>query len=297
MNGPRLDLLPLTEGFGAEVRGLDPVADLDAATAGRLAAALYEHRVLLLRDRQPDPDAYERLARRLGPPYVETYDQLALPGHPALMQVGNVGPVLSRREYREGAGFWHTDRAYATDCNAVTMLLCVHAPATEGETLIADQVAAWESLEPGLRRWADGLVGRHRYGAGELEPGETAVHPMVEGQQERLPPPGAHPLARRHDVTGRTALYAVAGSCVGVEGLDESAWRPLLRALKRHATQPRFRYVHRWRPGDLLMWDNTATLHCAGRVREAVDDTSRRLLYRYVLDGLSPLAAHQRMPP
>jgi taurine dioxygenase len=246
--------------------------------------------MLLLRGQRLDAQSYEAFGRGIGPPYVETYDSLALPGHPALMQVGNVGPVLSRREFREGAGFWHTDRAYAPDCNAITMLFCVHAPAEQGETLFANQVAAYSELDADTRRRLLGRVARHRYGAGELEQWETAVHPMEDGQQARLPPAGAHPLARRHDVTGETALYAVAGSCVGVDGLTEAEWRPLLRELKAHATQPRFCHVHAWQPGDLLMWDNTTTLHCAGQVPAAVDERSRRLLYRYVVDGLSPLA-------
>ena len=208
MEQPSPQFSPLAALFGVEARGVDIAAGVDDLTLRRLVAALYEHRLLLLRDQSLDAERYGTFARRIGSPYVQTYDQLQVPGHPALMQVGNVGPVLSRKSYREGAGFWHTDRAYATDCNAITALYCLHAPRDGSTTLFADQVAAWEALDTATRRRIGGLFGRHRYGAGELEDWETAVHPMVEGQQARLPPAASHPLARRHDLSGRVALYA-----------------------------------------------------------------------------------------
>lgn len=283
-----LKLQPLSARIGMQAAGVDVVAGVSDADLRQLVAALYAGSVLALRGQRLQPAEYVEFASRIGPAYIETYDNLQLPGHPALMQVGNVGPVLARKEFREGAGFWHTDRAYAADCDAITMLYCVKAMVHGGETLFADQHAAWETLDEDTRQRLHGVHGLHRYGAGELEPWETAVHPMSGEQAAHLPPPGRHPLARRHRVSGRTALYAVAGSCIGVEGMAEDAGRALLRSLKRHATAERFVYRHAWQPGDLLLWDNTATLHCAAPIPEAVDEASSRLLYRYVAMGVSP---------
>jgi alpha-ketoglutarate-dependent taurine dioxygenase len=105
--------------------------------------ALYRYRVLVFRGQALDPAAYESFGRLWGEPFLEPYDNLTLSGHPAIMQVGNVGKALEPEEFRNGAAFWHTDRAYAPDPNAVTMLYCLEAPATGGATLFTDLVQAY----------------------------------------------------------------------------------------------------------------------------------------------------------
>lgn len=275
--------------LGAKVEGLDlalPIARQDMA---RLAEALYTHKLLVFPGQQISMDAYDAFSRNWGEPYVETYDNMALPGHPAIMEVGNVGGVLETEEFRNGAAFWHTDRAYAPDCNAVTMLYCIHAPATGGETMFCDLVAAWEALDAATRDEIAGLHALHRYGEGERDAWEFSVHPMSEEQARHLPPPGRHALARRHSVTGRIGLYAPAGSWIEVEGLTRDQASALMRKLKHHATQERFVARHHYRPGDLVLWDNTTTMHAAVPIGPAVDEASKRLLRRIVALGLPPV--------
>ena len=98
----------------------------------------------------------------------------------------------------------------------------------------------------------------------------------------------ASPLspAYRHSVSDRSSLYAPAGSIVAVEGLAEQRAHELVRRLKLHAVQSQFVYSHRYQPGDLLMWDNSATLHRAGPVGVPGKDDERRLLYRIVPTGI-----------
>ena len=276
---------PLGPGFVAEIVDLD--CNRPPVPAAPLLHALYRHRVLVFRDQSLDPSSYESFGRLWGEPFLEPYDNLTLPGHPAIMQVGNVGKALEPEEFRNGAAFWHTDRAYSADPNAVTILYCIEAPAAGGATLFADLVQAYRALDPATKRDIADLSAAHRYGGdGSREPWEHGVHPMSAEQAALLPPPGRHRIARRHSVTGETGLYGIAGSAITVDGLPSAEWHDLLRRLKLHAIDGRFVYRHAWKPGDLVLWDNTATLHCAEPVGAATDRASRRLLHRIVATGL-----------
>lgn len=283
------------EGIDIRLHGPGFVAEIVGVDCGRppamapLCEALYRHRVLLFRDQTLDPPAYERFGRLWGEPFLEPYDNLTLPDHPAIMQVGNVGRALEPEEFRNGAAFWHTDRAYSADPNAVTMLYCLEAPSAGGATLFADLVQAYAMLDDATRAEIAGLRAAHRYGGdGSREPWEHGVHPMSAEQAASLPPPGRHPVARRHSVTGETGLYAIAGSAIDVEGLPDAQWHALLRRLKLHAIGDSFVYRHVWRSGDLVLWDNTATLHCAEPVGAAAGPGTRRLMHRIVATGLPP---------
>ncbi|MEX1107940.1 MAG: TauD/TfdA family dioxygenase [Dongiaceae bacterium] len=283
--------------FVAEVTGFDGTRASDRETRAALYDALYRHRVLLFREQRLTPAQLETFGRLWGEPFLEPYDNLVLPQHPAIMQVGNVGKALEPEEYRNGAAFWHTDRGYAADPNAVTILYCIEAPASGGATLIADLVQAYAALDDAARREIDGLHAFHSYGGGDdREEWEHGVHPMSPEQAALLPPPGRHPVARRHSVTGETGLYAIAGSAVDMDPPPNGPWQALLRRLKLHAIEPRFVHRHAWHPGDIALWDNTATLHCAEAIGAATDASTRRLLYRIVATGLPPEIGMSTVP-
>jgi taurine dioxygenase len=284
-----MEVSELEGALGVRITGIDLSAPLDDATRETLLAAYFEHKLLVFPGQDLTMSAYEAFARNWGELYVETYDNMALPGHPAIMEVGNVGGVLETADYRNGAAFWHTDRAYAEDCNATTMLYCIHAPAQGGETHFCDLVAAYDALDEALKARIENIYATHRYGGGERDPWEHDVHPMVPGQAEKLPI-GSQPLVRRHDVTGKLGLYSVAGTWHEVEGLSREEASALMRTLKHHATQPQFVTTHRYAAGDLVLWDNTQTLHAAEPIGPAVDESTKRLLRRIVAMGLPATA-------
>lgn len=277
-----MQILPTESLLGARVLDID----LAHPPMEQLAELLYRHRVLILSGHDLTPDSLVSFAEHWGDIYYETYDRLLLDGHPAIMRVGNAGPALEQESFRNGASFWHADRAYAADCDAVTMLHCIETPNQGGDTWFTDTVAAYDALDDNMKQRIEALVARHWYGAGEREDWELAVHPMEEGQAARLPDAGCHPLSRAHSVTGERALHAIAGSIIGIEGMDGADWKPLVRDLKRHTIQERFQYRHRYRQGDLVLWDNTMTLHYAPPIGPAVNTGSRRLMYRVIATGL-----------
>ena len=209
--------------LGAIADGLDLKRGLDSDVMCTLTDALYRRRLLIFRDQDLGFEAYEQFGRYWGELFLEPYTNMAIEGHPGIISVGNTGGLLETAEFRNGAAFWHTDRAYAPDPNSVTMLYCVHAPAQGGETMFTDLVGAYAALDSATQDEIAGLVTAHRYGEGEREDWEFGVHPMSDEQAKELPPPGRHPIARPHSVTDETTLYAPAGSWIEVEGLDRPA--------------------------------------------------------------------------
>ena len=299
----KLSLMPLSGPFGVEVHGVDIARGVDPETLHALALAFVEHKVLLLRDQDLSPDAYAAFARAWGTPRIDGFAERNVPGFDYMSTVGNVGGVNEQEVYRNGASFWHTDCAAEADPDATTMLYCLQAPEEGGETLIADMQAAYEALDAETRREIDPLIAVHRYsGTGEIVGGredwEHPLQPVSEETAQRLPPPARRPVARRHSVSGRKGLYSPAGSMVAIEGMEHVAAHRLMRRLKLHAVDDAFRYAHRYRPRDLLMWDNTATLHCARPIGPREGGRNCRLLHRIVPLGLPrPLRAGGRHSP
>ena len=295
---PRLALTPLPGPFGAEVHGIDVARGVDAGTLRALALAYVEHKVLLMRDQQLSPDAYAAFARAWGRPRIEGFPERSVPGFDYMAAIGNVGGVNAREAYRNGASFWHTDCAAEADPDAATMLYCLQAPSRGGETIIADMQAAYEALDEAVRKAIDPLVAHHRFsGTGDIlggrEDWEHPLQPVSEEAAKRMPPPVRRPVARRHSVTGRKGLYSPAGSIIAIEGMERGPAHRLMRRLKLHAIDGAFRYTHRYRPGDLLIWDNTATMHYAAPIGAPTGRHDRRLLYRVVPLGL-PRALRER---
>ena len=289
MTGLRLG--PLPGPFGAEVHGIDIGAGVGAEALRDLALALVEHKVLLLRGQDLTAATYAAFAKAWGRPRVDGFAERNVPGYDFMSTAGNVGGINAREEYRNGAAFWHTDCAAEPEPDATTMLWCLEAPEEGGETLVADMEAAYLALDGATRREIDPLVAVHRYsGTAEIiggrEDWEHPLEPVTEETAARLPPPARRPVVRCHSVTGRKALYSPAGSMVAIEGMERARAHRLMRRLKLHAIREDFRYAHRYRPGDLLMWDNTVTLHCARPVGAPDRPKDRRLLYRIVPLGL-----------
>jgi taurine dioxygenase len=285
-------LTPLTENFGQQVIGLDLSSGIDQKTQETLADTLIQHKVLLFRDQNLADEEYAVFGRSWTvKTRIDGFEEMTLAGYRDINLVGNVGALFKDAGYRNGAAFWHTDCAAEADPNAITMLYCIHALAENGETVIADMEVAYETLDDSIKSRIENLTGLHCYAGAKLvlggrEDWEFPLTPVTAETAAQFPPAVAKPLVRKHSVTGRPGLYAPAGSMFAIENMQDDEANDLMKTLKQHAIQPKFSYVHQYRPGDLLMWDNSSTMHYATPTSAATSDHDRRLMYRICPLGL-----------
>ena len=277
--------------FGVEVTGLDIAAGLDDAEMRALAGLLHDNRLLVIRDQELSKAQYLAFGRRWGAPIPHALDHLRMPGYPELMEVGNTTEKDRKEEIRNGAVFWHTDQSYEAEPSTATMLYCRMAPETGGETQVADLAAAYDTLDDAMKARLDGLVATHLYGAASGRGDENIAAPITTAVQRDKLPSVRHRIARPHPVTGRVTLYAVAGTPYGVEGLADDEARDLLDELKAHALQARFIYRHKYRVGDIAIWDTSQTLHSGVPIEVATGPSDSRLLWRISVRGVPTVCA------
>tara|TARA_B110000014_G_C20006704_1_gene521778 strand:- start:7 stop:879 length:873 start_codon:yes stop_codon:yes gene_type:complete len=271
--------------FGAEVTGIDLKADCSGDLMRELTSLLYQHRLLVIRDQEMEPEKYLEFGRQWGTPHPHVLDHARMPGFPELLEVGNVMEKAKEEAQRNGAVLWHTDQSYEAEVATATMLYCILAPEVGGETQLADQVAAYAALDDATKTEIDDMIVLHQYGAGPHREDERAASPIKTEEQNEKLPVVRHPLVRRHPITGHRALYSVSGTAFGIEGLAPKQGAELLHDLKEHALSERFIYRHKYRVGDVAIWDTLSTMHSATPIEYATGTSDRRLLYRISVKG------------
>jgi alpha-ketoglutarate-dependent taurine dioxygenase len=203
--------------------------------------------------------------------------------------VGNVERDGMKASFNRGVEQWHGDSSYRTVPSDASLFYGEIVPDEGGDTLFADATAAWRTLAPEMKRRIEGLYGVHSLET--LRQWGLRHNPdrgrNVDSQSAEYPPV-RQPLVRTHPATGAKSLYVCPAVISHVEGLDLNESAALIETLITHATQPRFVYTHRWRKGDLVIWDNRAVLHTAS----LFDHTRyQRLMYRTTVAGNSPALA------
>jgi taurine dioxygenase len=274
--------------LGALVSGVDARRPLRADQALALKKALRERHIVLLRDQQLDDAQFLRLARTFGDVFQPPSDVPVLASDPyggntpAIVKVSNVDDgVLGNHELSA-----HADHHWAPVPSSGSLLYALEVPGVGGETTWINLAAAYDALDDATRREIDGLQ------LITYNPFLRRLHPLPSGQFphyrtpdiEPLTPYEAHPLVRTHPDSGRKILYLDEATEVEVVGLAADRGLALVQRLRAHLLQPRFAYTHRWQVGDIVYWDNQATLHA----RSAFDAAERRVLKRISLSGSRP---------
>jgi len=272
----------LKPGFGAELLDID-LKSADSETLDQVVRAFHKHGAILLRDQNMTPDALLSFIGLFGEPEDHTQKQFTLPGYPKIFILSN--RIVDGRPigaHNDGVG-WHTDYSYKAEPVMSTMLYAVEVPEEGSDTLLADCCAAYDALPEEKKKELDGLVLHHSYqyfmatrefGRAELTEQQKAENPDVY-----------HPLIRTHPADGRKALWVSTGTVKGIEGMDTDEALSLVDELVEFVTQDKFVFRHKWRVGDILMWDNRCTLHTG----TLYDDTKYvRQMYRMWVKGDRP---------
>ena len=277
-----LSFRELHPNFAAEASTIDLRAVADRATLDRIRAGMDAHGVLVFRDQPFADDEQLAFAKRFDGVLHEKTGAAILSknrfGNEALTDISNVdesGELLKsgdrRRMYALGNRLWHTDASFQDPPGRYSMLSAKVVPPVAADTEFADMRAAYDALDANTRQMLEGLHAHHSIAYSRM----TLGFEFSAEEQERLP--GAvHPLVRINLRTRRRSLY-LASHASRIIDWPVPEGRLLLRDLVEHATQPRFVYRHAWRAGDLVIWDNLATMH---RGRPFDDASQRRELRR-----------------
>lgn len=252
-----MQLTRLSTGFGAETRDFD-------APFREVWDAFFAAQVLVFRGLQLTATRFLEFARRFGRPEPHVIDQFHHPEHADILILSNRRKDGAPVGLADAGTYFHTDYSYLEVPARCTMLYSIEVPKQGGDTLFADQYAAYEGLPETTKRRIEGLVALHHYGnRDDLDKSSRTVASVLTQDQEKKMSWVRHPLVRRHPVTGRKALYAVAGSSFGIEGMARDDSHALLGELARHATQDRYQLRLKYGVGDLVIWDNASLLHSA----------------------------------
>lgn len=247
---------------GALVYGVDLSRHLNDEQVAEIRKLWLQHHVLAFADQALEIADIERFASTIGPFGVDPYFD-PIPGHPHVAQV--------RREPNETtpifAESWHSDWSFLRSPPAATVLYSNVVPPVGGDTLFANQYAAWEGLSGSMQTLLQDKKGIHsarrgysRTGVyGEKDQGRS----MAIRYSDSALSTQSHPIARIHPETGRKALFVSMGYTIGIEGMAEAESAAVLAELFAHQTKPEFIYRHRWLPDMLIMWDNRCLLHAA----------------------------------
>lgn len=274
--------------LGAEVRGLDLGQPLSADDFDRLQQAHWKHHVLVFRDQRITPAQQVAFSRRWGPLQIHVLRQFQLAGHPEILQVSNIRDAQGNPEGLGDAGqLWHSDLSYKDKPSLGSLLHAQELPSEGGDTLFADQHAAYDALPAALKQQLDGLQAEHSYLLHyETLRAKSPWRPALTQAQIDEVKPAVHPVVHTHPGNGRKALFVSEHFTGRIVGLPADESRDLLQQLFDHSVQPQFVYRHRWQPHDLVFWDNRSVLHLASGTPEHL----RRKLYRTTVEGDTPVA-------
>jgi alpha-ketoglutarate-dependent 2,4-dichlorophenoxyacetate dioxygenase len=257
-----MEVIPLGPGFGAELRGvtLADVASSDAAYA-TVRAAFEEHSVLVLRGQEVGDELQLAFSRRFGPPEVTKVGSQGTGTHFVILSTigpdGKVVPADHRMQMRNKANqLWHTDSSFKR-VPALTSILSVRIiPDHGGETEYVSTRLAFERLDASLQRQLENSFAWHDYAHSR---GKIAQGLATEEERAALPAQ-CWRMVWRNPNNGRGALY-LASHAYAVEGMEPAAGARLIEELTTAATAPGCSYLQQWRQGDVVMWDNRATMH------------------------------------
>ena len=271
----------LSPHVGAEISGVD-VRSSDPAQIDRIKALFLEHHLLVLSEQDLSDADIQRFAEHFGPleqNQVRGVDGAVLPPVHGIANVDALGRPSANPLLKSNYS-WHTDKAYLPTPSLMTLLWGEEIPPAGGDTQFVNTEVAYDDLPEATKRRIHGLrvVQSFQHMLDSL-----GQHDII--RPEDVPPPVDHPLVRTHPQTGRRSLF-VANYSSAIVGMGEAEGRKLIAELLEHATQEKYIFVQRWKPHDLVIWDNRSLLHRA--IPNYDMGRHRRILRRCVVRGDVP---------
>ena len=276
-----IGVTPNRVGLGAEITGVD-LRRLDEAGFAHVLKAWHDHSALLFRNQTLSDQDLIAFSRRLGDldwAPVQENGRRFVEGMPEIYIVSNVkvnGEAIG--SLGDGEAVWHTDMSYLPMPPKASMLYALEVPPSGGNTSFCTMYGVYDALPAPLKARIAPLKIKHdgTYNSGGyLRQGVTAT------DDPRASPGAIHPLVCTHPDTGRRMLYLGRRRNAYLVGLELAESEALLDELWRYVDRPGLAWEHKWRVGDLVLWDNRCTMHR----RDAFDPGSRRVMHRTQVKG------------
>ena len=245
--------------IGAEILGVD-AKNLDDETFAKIYQTWLQCNVIAVRDQSLEIEDFLAYSRRFGRLHEHPSKSTRHADHPQLTVLGinkfDDNGELIQAVYRRGAEGWHTDGAYDEVPFKATQLYALAIPSEGGDTHFASMYAAYDGLPEHIKQKLDGRLGAFTYG------GRKKSTALLD-PEDRDWMPVMHPIIRTHSETKRKCLYFDPGKIVRIDGLEPSESDDLIDELAELMIQPNAQYRHKWRVGDIVIWDNRCSYHCA----------------------------------
>lgn len=249
--------------IGAEITGID-LKNLDPQEFQGILDAFHDNSVIVIRDQDLEPGELVEFSRRFGPLEDQLNARYALAEHPEVLVLSNDMKDGKPVGLIDGGDFWHSDSSHREKPSLATILHARQNPRHGGDTEFADMYRAYETLPEETKKRIAGLKGIHAVSkAKNKRVTISARRPDAKDHYEmqKSIPDQVWPLVRTHPVTGKKALYLSARFTIGIEGMSEAEADEILDPLFEHQIRPEFVYTHKWKDGDLVIWDNRCVMH------------------------------------
>ena len=278
-----MELSLLSDNTGVEARGVDLSRPLDVETKNRLNKAFVERSVLVIREQNLTASQLRDGVQNFGEIFQQHNTRFSLPECPEIHYLSNKDRYPDGTRYIPGAGY-HTDHSNSETPPKATLLLAIELPKSGGDTQFVNMAAAFDGLPDTTKDRIADLKAMHVY---QSKHSARKLMGLTGEAKEKVPDAVYHPIVRTHPESGRKSIYINPIRIDAIAGMEEADALDLLNELLLHATQERFQYRHKWRTGDLVMWDNRCLLHKANGDYD--HDTQTRYLYRVMLQGDRPV--------
>lgn len=266
-----------SEAVGAIVEDVD-VTSLSEQEFADIRRAFLDHGTLFFRDQKLTPDDHIAFARRWGAIDLNRFFKRR-EGYPEIAEV-----LKEADQQLNIGGGWHTDHSYDDAPAMGSILYALEIPPSGGDTLFAGMAAAYDALDDAMKERINNLKARH--GNAHVFGEESSYRKAIGDRYTNADQAGqtaVHPVVLAHPETGEKGLYVNPGFTLEIIDMEPAEGQALLQKLYAHIMQDRFHYRHRWREGDLAMWDNRSTWHYAMNDYQG----HRRYLNRITIEGVA----------